>query len=212
MPALTDKQQNFFKLVKAYKSKEVGDDEVTDKVKKVANSMKDTDIDDFVKESANGTYPSFNAHFAHIMQKPSTAVGDVSSLQVAPAAPSKNKTTYTGTAPLQSANTECDTNCDDSGAVATDGDLIAPSSTSTGIVTRELPSNLTKKFVHLIKDMSSRISEAQFNGQTVKLYVPFKIDHKTKKYGVYIKSLRDGQIIKVLFGSKDMIGDPLRKK
>jgi len=126
---------------------------------------------------------------------------------------SPNKTKYSGTPPLSPADKQFDM---DEPAISTTGDLIDPDDTSDVskvVKTIELPDKMIKKFLYLIRDTSHKITEAQFNGQAVTLYKPFKLKkHPTKKYGIYIQSARDGQIIKVLFGTSDMFGDPLRKK
>jgi len=52
MPSKTDKQQNFFRMVKGVKSGDVPEKDVSDRIKKVAKSLDDKDIDDFIEENA----------------------------------------------------------------------------------------------------------------------------------------------------------------
>lgn len=127
---------------------------------------------------------------------------------------SPNKTSYSGTPPLSSDNNAMPD--DATHRLITVSDLIDPDTIDAPekvAKTIELPDKMIKKFLYLLKDTSHNISEATFNGQIIKLYKPFKLkNHPSKKYGIYIKSLRDSQIIKVIFGTADMTGDPLRKK
>jgi len=52
MPSKSKKQRNFFRLVKAYKSGKIKN--VSDNVKKAANSMTKKQIDDFLKMESEG--------------------------------------------------------------------------------------------------------------------------------------------------------------
>jgi spore coat protein CotH len=57
MPSKSERQRNFFRLVKAYKSGKIKN--VSDEIKKAANSMSNKQIDDFLKLESEG-FPQAN--------------------------------------------------------------------------------------------------------------------------------------------------------
>jgi hypothetical protein len=69
-------------------------------------------------------------------------------------------------------------------------------------ITLNSPSSVKKMMEYILRERNSVVTEAEYNGRTVKLSKPMQGD--VKKYKVYVKDPSTQNVIKVNFGDKNM--------